>query len=221
VKERSSGLKAIGAGFQQLRDTFAEIRKLRVVFLFLIGYWFYIDGLDTIVRMAGIYGLSLGFDANDIVVAFLIVQFVAFPAAIAYGRLGEKIGTKKAILSGIYLYIAITVFAYFMDQTWEFYALAVSVGLVQGGVQSLSRSLYARLIPESKAAEFFGFYNMLGKFAAVIGPALMGWIGKISGQPRLAILSIILLFFAGAIFLYLVDEEEGRRAARELDEASI
>jgi len=204
-------------GFRQLRDTFRKVRKLRTVFVFLLGYWFYIDGVDTIVRMASIYGLSIGFDPEDVVIALLLVQFVGFPAAIAFGHLGERIGTKRAIFGGLFVYVGITIFAFFMDQTEEFYVLAVVVGLVQGGVQSLSRSMYARLIPHSKAAEFFGFYNMLGKFAAVIGPALMGIVGKLTGDPRLSILSIISLFIVGAGFLYMVDEKAGEAAAQELD----
>jgi UMF1 family MFS transporter len=204
-------------GFRQLRDTFREVRKLRTVFVFLLGYWFYIDGVDTIVRMASIYGLSIGFDPEDLLIALLLVQFVGFPAAIAFGHLGKRIGTKRAIFGGLFVYIGITIFAFFMDQTEEFYVLAIVVGLVQGGVQSLSRSMYARLIPHSKAAEFFGFYNMLGKFAAVIGPALMGIVGKLTGDPRLSILSIISLFIVGAGFLYMVDEKAGEAAARELD----
>ena len=116
-------------------------------FVFLIGYWLYIDGVDTIVRMAIDYGLSLGFDTNDLLIALGITQFVGFPAAIAFGWLGERIGTRKGIFIGLAVYIAATVWGYFLDAVWEFYALAVAVGLVQGGVQALSRSLYSRLIP--------------------------------------------------------------------------
>ncbi len=215
---RKSGWGMVGAGFRQLRSTFGEIRKLRLVFLFLIGYWLYIDGVDTVIRMAVDYGMSLGFEANSLIVALMITQFVGFPAAIAFGKLGEKLGTKAAILLGIAVYVGVTIWALFMDKTAEFYALAVVVGLVQGGVQSLSRSFYARIIPANKAAEFFGFYNMLGKFAAVIGPFLVGWVGVLTGNPRIAIFSIIILFIGGGVILYMVDEREGARAARALEQ---
>ncbi len=218
VRDRQSGWQAISGGLSQLRMTFMEIRRLRVVSLFLIGYWLYIDGVDTIVRMAVDYGLSLGFDANSLIVALLITQFVGFPSAIAFGKIGEKLGPKTGILIGICIYIVITTWAFFMTSVTEFYALAIAIGLVQGGVQSLSRSFYTRIIPSNKSAEFFGFYNMLGKFAAVIGPVLMGWVGIVFGDPRIGILSIILLLAAGAILLYLVDEKEGRQMAEALKE---
>jgi UMF1 family MFS transporter len=217
TRDKSTGWQAIASGFRQLRDTFVEIRRLRIVFLFLLGYWLYIDGVDTIVRMAVDYGLSLGFDANSLIVALLITQFVGFPSAIAFGKIGEKFGPKTGIFIGIFVYIAVTTWAFFMTSVIEFYALAVSIGLVQGGVQSLSRSFYTRIIPANKSAEFFGFYNMLGKFAAVIGPILMGWVGVVFGDPRIGILSIIVLFVAGALLLFFVNEQEGSRMARALE----
>ncbi|MEW6288362.1 MAG: MFS transporter [Thermodesulfobacteriota bacterium] len=207
----------VAAGFRQLFTTFKEIRRLRVVLLFLAGYWLYIDALDTIIRMAVDYGLALGFASSGLIVALLITQFVGFPAALVFGRLGEKMGTKKAILLGIGIYVLVTVWAMFMETINEFYLLAVAIGLVQGGVQSLSRSLYSRLIPVDKSAEFFGFYNMLGKFAAVIGPLLMGLVGMLTGSPRLSLLAIIGLFVCGAALLCLVNEEEGARLARQLE----
>jgi UMF1 family MFS transporter len=167
--------------------------------------------------MAVDYGMSLGFPENSLIVALLITQFVGFPAAILFGKLGEKLGTKNGILLGIVVYVGVTIWGRFMDNVAEFYMLAVAIGLVQGGVQALSRSLYSRLIPTNKAAEFFGFYNMLGKFAAVIGPILMGLVGVLTGNPRHAILSILILFLAGGIILYFVDENEGARIARELE----
>ncbi|MBI4793881.1 MAG: MFS transporter [Deltaproteobacteria bacterium] len=205
------------AGFRQLYATFKEIRRLRVVFLFLAGYWLYIDGLDTIIRMAVDYGMALGFDANGLILALLITQFVGFPAALVFGRLGEKMGTKKAILLGIGIYLLVTVWAMFMDTISEFYLLAVAIGLVQGGVQSLSRSLYSRLIPAGKSAEFFGFYNMLGKFAAVIGPLLMGLVSLLTHSPRLSLIAIIGLFVSGGIILCLVNEQEGAALARQME----
>jgi UMF1 family MFS transporter len=218
VYKKETGIKIITGGFVQLSNTFREIQKLRIVLLFLIGYWLYIDGLDTIVRMAVDYGMSLGFDTNDLILALLITQFVGFPATLVFGKLGEKWGAKTAVLIGIGVYITVTVWAYSINQVWEFYLLAIVIGLVQGGVQSLSRSLYSRIIPANKAAEYFGFYNMLGKFAAVLGPILIGWVSVITQNPRLSILSIIVLFLAGGLILYFVDEQQGRKIARELEQ---
>jgi UMF1 family MFS transporter len=215
--DRSAGWRAAAAGFQQLKATFHEIRKLRIVFLFLIGYWLYIDGVHTIIRMAVDYGISLRLDSRSLIVALLITQFVGFPAAIIFGKIGEKVGAKTGISIGICVYIAATLWGFMMRHEWEFFALAIAVGLVQGGVQSLSRSFYTRLIPGSKAAEFFGFYNMLGKFAAVIGPFLMGFVSVTTGNPRYAILSLLLLFISGVIVLSFVDKEQGHRMAEELE----
>jgi len=215
-----AGWRAVTGGFRQLSATFQEVRKLRVVFLFLIGYWLYIDGVDTIVRMAVDYGMSLGFRSNSLIVALLITQFVGFPAALAFGKIGEKLGTKTGIFLGIGVYVVVTIWGFFMKRELEFYALAAAIGLVQGGVQSLSRSFYTRLIPKSRAAEFFGFYNMLGKFAAVIGPFLTGWVSVATGNPRYSILAILLLFISGAAILAFVNEKEGHRMAEELGKLS-
>ena len=199
---------AVRNGLKQLRDTFHEIRQLRTVFLFLLAYWCYIDGVDTIVRMAVDYGLSLGFDSNGLIVALLITQFVGFPAAIGFGYLGQRIGAKRGIYIAIAAYVMIVLWAARMDSQAEFYAMAVAIGLVQGGIQSLSRSFYARLIPKEKSAEFFGFYNMLGKFAAVIGPLMVGWVGALSGNPRIGILTLLILFALGAFFLSRVGDSD-------------
>ncbi|MFA7388184.1 MAG: MFS transporter [Thiohalobacteraceae bacterium] len=204
---------ALKTGFGQLRRTLREIGQLPQTFLFLLAYWLYIDGVDTIIRMAVDYGLSLNFPANSLITALLITQFVGFPAAIAFGRIGDRIGARRGILLALAVYVAVTTWGAFMSVVWEFYLLAAVIGLVQGGVQSLSRSLFARLIPARRSGEFFGFYNMLGKFAAVLGPALMGWIGVLSGSPRLGILSVLVLFLLGAILLMRVDLERGMRDA--------
>ena len=205
---RAGGFSAVKAGFAQLGQAFQEIRKVRVAFLFLIGYWLYIDGVDTIVLMAVDYGMSLGFDSTTLIKALLVTQFVGFPAAIGFGKLGEKLGTKAGIFIGLAVYIVVAVWGFFMKQQSEFYILAIAIGLVQGGVQSLSRSFYAKIIPPESAAEFFGFYNMLGKFAAVIGPFMMGWVSVVSGNARYSILAVIALFVAGAAVLYFVPAQK-------------
>ena len=204
---------AIRMGWVQLVQTFKEIRNMKVVGTFLLAYWFYIDGVDTIIRMAVDYGMSLNFPGESLIIALLIVQFVAFPAALIYGWLASKIGAKTGIMVGITAYSFITLLGYFMTEAWHFYVLAILIGLFMGGIQALSRSLYTRIIPPDKSAEFFGFYNMLGKFAAIIGPALMGTIALLTGSARLSILSILMLFILGAFFLNKVDIKEGKRLA--------
>lgn len=207
--------RAVVAGYRQLVVTLKQIRELKIIGIFLIAYWLYIDGVDTIVRMSVKIGSSLGFAAGDLITALLMVQFIAFPAALAYSWFASKIGTKQAVMVAIGGYAVVTLLAFFMTQKLHFYMLAAMIGLFQGGIQALSRSLYTRLIPKGREAEFFGFYNMLGKFAAVFGPIMMGWISLVTGNVRFGILSILILFIGGAALLKRVDFEEGERIARE------
>lgn len=209
-------------GFGQLAATFRKVHTLKPLWFFLLAYWFYIDGVNTIIRMAVDYGLSLGFGVSDLITALLIVQFVSFPAALAFGRIAGHWGERRAIFLAIGLYTLITLWGVFMKQQVDFFILAVMVALAQGGIQALSRSYYGRLIPKGSPAQFFGFYDMMGKFAAIIGPALVGGIGllarhllmpeapgpaQIEAVSRLAsrcgIGSILLLFLLGAVLLHL------------------
>jgi UMF1 family MFS transporter len=198
---------AARAGLVELAATFRQIRAHRTVWLFLIAYWVYIDGVHTIIRMAVDFGLSLGFADTALITALLMVQFIGFPAAVAFGYLGERWGTKKAIYLGLAAYAAVTAWGYFMTTELQFYVMAAIIGLVQGGVQSLSRSYFARLIPEGKSGEFFGFYNMMGKFAAVLGPLLVGVTAAVTGDSRMAIVSILILFALGTWLLTRVPAE--------------
>lgn len=203
-----SGL--INKSWRQLTGTLKHVRQHKPVVIFLLAYWLYIDGVDSIVRMAVDYGQSLGFEVNSLIKALLLTQFVAFPAAIMFGYLGTALGTRKALLLGISVYMLVTVWAATINQTWEFYILAIVIGLVQGGVQALSRSLYAQLIPKQQAAEFFGFYNMLGKSAAVVGPLMIGSVTVITGSHRIAMLTLLILFIGGAILLIKVPLEKSK-----------
>lgn len=238
--ETSMGvIEVIKAGFKQYLDTWKKIRHLQTVSIFLLAYWFYIDGVDTIIRMAVDYGMSIGFESNDLIIALLITQFVGFPAAIVFGRLGERWGVRKSIYLAIFAYIIITFYGVLMTKPIEFYALAIAIGLVQGGIQALSRSYYSRLIPKGQEGEFYGFYNMLGKFAAILGPLLIGVVGltikgtlgPLANTPeqqmaigqiasRWGIGSVVVLFVIGAILFKFVDEEEGKREAAYIEEHS-
>ena len=209
VRERQRGPhlafgEAIRVGFRELGNTIAHVRQYRVIVMFLFAYWFYIDGVNTIIKMAVDYGTALGLNTGALLTALLVTQFVGFPAALLFGGIGNRIGPKRAILIGLVVYCAITVYAYFLDSEREFFALAVAVGFVQGGVQSLSRSLFGRLVPEGKSAEFFGFYNMMGKFATVLGPLLIAIVAALTHNQRASIISLVLLFVVGGALLWRV-----------------
>lgn len=229
-RELPSDVNFVVAGFKQFGNTFQKIRHLRVLFLFLIAYWLYIDGVDTIIRMAVDYGISIGFKSSSLIIALLITQFVGFPAALAFGYLGKKWDVKKSIYVAILVYLAVTIYGSMISRELEFYILAIVIGLVQGGIQALSRSYYSRLIPKNQSGEFYGFYNMLGKFAAIVGPALMGIVGLVAHDvlgftenlsSRLSIGSISILFIIGGVLLFFVDEVKGRQEAKILTEAGI
>ena len=190
------------AGFRELRATIAEVRRYRPLLWFLLAYWMYIDGVNTIIKMAVDYGLSLGFPQQSLIAALLITQFVAFPAALAFGWIGGRIGARNGIFIAIAIYSAATIAAFWMRDINHFYLLAGTIGLVQGGIQSLSRSYFASLIPPGKQGEFFGFYNMMGKFAAVLGPLMVGVTALIANDTRYGMLSIIVLFAGGAWLLW-------------------
>lgn len=234
-----SGMAVVKAGFKQYLDTWKKIKHLQTISLFLAAYWFYIDGVDTIIRMAVDYGMSIGFESTDLIIALLITQFVGFPAAILFGRLGEKWGVRRSIYLGIFAYIIITFWGVLMTKPIEFYSLAIAIGMVQGGIQALSRSYYSRLIPKGQEGEFYGFYNMLGKFAAILGPLLIGVVGltikgtlgPLANTPeqveaisqiasRWGIGSVVILFVIGAVLFKFVDEEEGKREAAYIEEHS-
>lgn len=196
-----------------IRDSFASvwattrsIRHYRNAWIFLLAYWLYIDGVATIIRMAVDYGLSIGLPSESLITALLLVQFIGFPATLLFGRLAERIGARRGLWIGLWVYVLATTYAVFMDTSLEFYVLACVLGLVQGGVQSLSRSLFSQLIPEEKSGEYFGFLNMMGKAAAVVGPLLVGVVAYLTNDPRIGLWSILILFFSGMWLLRKVKE---------------
>lgn len=198
-------------GYLRLKKTFVKIRQLRHLSLFLVAYWLYIDGVDTIIRMAVDYGMALGFDSSNLILALLLVQFVGFPATLLFTKISELTGTKGAIYLAISIYLFIIMWAVAMNEVWEFYMLAVMIALVQGGIQALSRSYYSRMIPDGYSAEFFGFYNFIGKFAAIFGPLLIAVVALATQNSRVSIASISILFILGAVLLYFVDEKKGEK----------
>jgi UMF1 family MFS transporter len=212
VRERPSQatsesfFESLMAGLRELGNTLRRVRAHRDISLFLLAYWLYIDGVHTIYTMAVDYGVALGLPSSSLLAALLLTQFVAFPSALLLGWVGNQIGPKRGILICISVYLAATLYAYFLDSVVEFFALAVVVGLVQGGVQSLSRSFFGRLVPEGKGGEFFGFYNMMGKFASFIGPLLIAAVAYGTGNSRLSITSLIVLFLVGGLLLWRVPE---------------
>ena len=206
-------VKLVLASYQDVISTIKKIRQLKMTFIFLLAYWLYIDGVDTIIRMAVDFGLAVGLESNGLLAALLLTQFVGFPAALVFGWIGHVKGPKFGIFLALLVYCLIVIWAMQISQQWEFYVLAVAVGLVQGGIQSLSRSLYSRLVPVDQKTEFFGFYNMLGKFAAVIGPLLVGVTGMITGEPRTGIVMVLLLFVAGGYLLARVNLAIGEKEA--------
>jgi UMF1 family MFS transporter len=203
--EHHSAVELVTMGYRRLAETFGKIKAFKGLLLFLAAYWLYIDGVDTIIRMAVDYGMAIGFDPGSLIIALLLVQFVGFPATIAFAYLAQRWDTKKAIYLAIGVYFVITIWASMMTDVSEFYMLAIMIALVQGGIQALSRSYYARMIPEGYAAEFFGFYNFLGKFAAILGPALVGLVALFTESSRMGILSVAIFFVLGALLLTRVD----------------
>lgn len=214
VPEARPADAATAFGWRELRAVLREVARNRPVWLFLIAYFLYIDAVGTLAQMAVDFGLNLGFASDSLIKALLIVQFVSFPAAIGFGWLAGRIGTRRSIYLALAVYTGVSIWGYFMQTEAQFYQMACAIGLVQGGVQSLSRSYYTRLIPVDRAGQFFGFYNMLGKFAAVLGPSVVGIVAATTGNPRLSILVLVMFFVTGALLLSQVAEPSASPARR-------
>jgi UMF1 family MFS transporter len=211
--EEHRGANILGAAFGRLGRTFRDVRRYKHAFLLFIAMLLYQDGIQTIIRMASIYGAEIGIDQTAQIAAFVMVQFLGIPFAFLFGALGARIGTKHALFIALAVYTGISVLGYFMTTVTHFFILAGLVATVQGGSQALSRALFARLIPPSKTSEFFGFYAVAERFATVLGPLVFTLSVALTGSSRTAVLFIIVFFAAGALVLSRVNEAEGIRAA--------
>jgi UMF1 family MFS transporter len=212
-RDRSEGLGLLSAG-RRLLETLRELRRYRQAFMLLLAFLIYNDGIQTIIRMATTYGTEIGIDENAMIAALLITQFIGVPFGFLFGFFAQRIGAKRAVFVGLMTYALISILGYFMRTAMHFYLLAILVGMVQGGTQALSRSLFASMIPKHKSSEFFAFFGIFERYAGILGPAVFAWVVAHSGTSRNAILSVLAFFIIGGALLTLVDVEEGRRAVR-------
>jgi len=219
--KRDPSANPLQIAFGRLRNTFAEIRLYRELTTFIVAFWLYNDGIGTIIKMATIYGAEIGIGQTDLIGALLLTQFVGIPFSLAFGKLARSLGTKRSIYLSLAVYTLISVAGYFMTDAWHFWLLAGMVGLVQGGSQALSRSLFGAMVPKAKSAEFFGFYDVSSKFAGIVGPAVFALVGQLTGSSRLSIVSLIVFFVAGGLILTGVDDAEGIRVARAADALTL
>lgn len=214
---------SIGAALRdsgrQLIRTFRELRTYKQALLFLIAFFIYNDGVQTMIAMAAIYAFQLGIPSSSLITALLITQFVGIPFSFLFGAIAGKVGAKAGVFIGLTVYLAITIFAYWLQFAWQFYVLAIAVGMVQGGTQALSRSIFSSMVPRAKSSEFFAFFSVFERYASLLGPALFATMAGF-GYGRQAILSLILFFGIGMILLARVDVAAGQRAAAEADAAS-
>jgi UMF1 family MFS transporter len=215
-RERS----VVAESFARLARTFRNLRQFRELAVFLVAFWIYNEGIGTVIKLAVAYGDEIGIGQNDLLIALLVTQFIGIPSAIAFGRIGPRIGTKRAILLGVVVYAIICPLAFFMKTAAHFYVLAVVVALVQGGTQALSRSLFAAMVPRRQSGEMFGFFGAGEKAAGIMGPFLFGFVAQLGGSSRWGILSVSLFFVIGAALLMRVNSEEGRRLASAIDAMS-
>jgi UMF1 family MFS transporter len=219
--DESPSASLVGTGVRRLIETFRELRRYKQAFLLLVAFLIYNDGIQTIIRMATTFGSQIGIDQNAMITALLITQFIGVPFAFLFGMVAGRIGAKISVFAGLAVYALIIVLAYSMSSAAHFYALAILVGMVQGGTQALSRSLFASMIPRHKSSEFFAFFGVFERYAGILGPLVFAIMVESTGHSRNAILAVLGFFIVGAAILAFVDVDAGRRAAREADAVTV
>lgn len=203
----------VSSGFARTWGTLKTFKHYPELLKYIIAFWLFNDGISTVITMATAYGKEIGIGTSDLILALLITQFVGIPFTLLFGKIAEKMGSKTALYISLTIYVAVIILGYFMHSALDFYFLAVMVGFAQGGSQSIARSIYSRLIPAERSAEFFGFLSVSGKFSSIIGPAVFGWVGLMLGSSRFGILSLLLFFIGGILVLTTVNLEKGAREA--------
>lgn len=219
VKDKTTGARHTLAeyttiGFSRIWQTFKRITKYPELLKYLIAYWFFNDGISTIITMATIYGTEIGLGTSHLIAALVITQFVGIPFTLLFGKIAERFGSKLSLYISLAIYVLVVVFGYLMTETWQFYALAFIVGMVQGGSQSIARSIYSRLVPADRPAEFFGFLSVSSKFSAIAGPFVFSVVGLATGSSRLGILALVVFFIVGIALLAKVDLRKGETEAK-------
>ena len=200
----------VSTSFKKLYSTFKNIKAYKPLFIFLIAYFFYIDGVHTVINMSTAFGSDLGISSTTLLIILFMTQVVAAPFTVLFGRLGGKYSEKTMIMVGIFVYIIVCFYAYFLDSALDFWILAMLVGTSQGGIQAMSRSYFAKLVPKESSNEFFGFYSIFGKFAAIIGPLLVGVTAQYTGNTNSGVFSLVILFIIGAIILLYVPKPDAK-----------
>lgn len=219
--DEHAGDSTVRVALTRVGETFHELRGYRNALLTLVAFLLYNDGIQTIIKMAAIYGAEIGIDRNAQITAFVVVQFVGIPFSLLFGLFAQRVGAKVAIYVSLAVYVVISGLGYVMTSAWQFFALAFLVGAVQGGCQALSRSLFARMIPPHKSSEYFGFFSIFEKFAGIFGPAVFAAAVTLTGSSRPAVLSIIVFFIAGGLVLTRVDVDQGVREAAQIEATRI
>lgn len=216
---KTSGGEYIRLGFKRVSRTFRELKKYPELLKFMVAFWFFNDGINTIILMATIYGTSIGIGTSDLILALLITQFIGFPCTLLLGKAAERFGTKRFLYISLATYVLIVGLGYFMTSAVHFYILAAMVGLVQGGSQSLARSMFSDLMPPNRTGEFFGFVNVTGRFSSIFGPFVFGIVGDLTGSTRWGILSLLAFFLIGIVLMAWSNMEKGKREALNEGEA--
>ncbi|WP_307253937.1 MFS transporter [Croceifilum oryzae] len=220
VTEKRSAWQWTRIGFQDVRHTLRKITKYPELIKFLIAFWFFNDGINTIIKMATIYGKEIGIGTTHLITALLLTQFIGFPSTLLFGKIAEKVGSKATLFITLFTYLILVCIGYYMQSATHFYILAGLVGLVQGGSQAISRSIFSRMVPVYHNTEFFGFFSLTGKCASILGPFVFALVGQLSGSSRLGILSLVFFFVVGIILLFRVNIPKGEKEALD-DEAPL